>query len=211
MERKKLTLQERFESHIEVKLVPESGMRSPCSLWTGTVNNHGYAMFSDEDGRTRLASHVAMRLAGTPIQRQANHLCNIRCCVAVGHIYDGTQSQNQTQMYMQKRRKAPAHNPRKLSPEDVATIRSDYAAGRASQYELARRFNVIQGHISQVVNFKAHAGVTDRNLGPTANICPTCGLVMAWSLSSVPIVWQGECPRCIERAMPETSSQFAIN
>ena len=49
---------------------------------------------------------------------------------------------------------------RRLSDDDVSEVRRLHSSGM-NQSDIARRYEVSQGHVSNVVNFHAHRGVLD--------------------------------------------------
>lgn len=74
-----------------------------CELWRGAVNGSGYPTYW-QDRRPRQAYYVALERAGIvcPADREPDHLCRRRLCVAVPHLELVTRVVNQ-------QRKAWAH------------------------------------------------------------------------------------------------------
>ncbi len=72
---------DRFEDKILHE--PNSG----CWLWTGALNQDGYAMFWHE-GQARRAHRIAYEIHVGPIPDglQLDHLCRVRCCVNPDHV-----------------------------------------------------------------------------------------------------------------------------
>lgn len=67
-----------------------------CDLWRGAVNSNGYPTVWD-GGRPRQAYYVALERAGVviPPQREPDHLCRRRLCVAPAHFELVTRAENQ--------------------------------------------------------------------------------------------------------------------
>ena len=83
-------LAERFERLVSPE--PNSG----CHLWLGASVARGYG-FMRIDNRTRMATHVALELAGIPrpdAEVFACHKCDVPCCVNPDHLFWGTQFEN---------------------------------------------------------------------------------------------------------------------
>jgi hypothetical protein len=67
-----------------------------CELWCGSVNSAGYPTVWDH-GRPRQAYYVALERAGVtiPPDREPDHLCRRRLCVAPAHFEVVTRTENQ--------------------------------------------------------------------------------------------------------------------
>ena len=66
-----------------------------CHEWTGTRHSNGYGQMRI-DGKAEYAHRLAWRLAGRQIPEglQVLHDCDNRRCVAIDHLYIGTQRKN---------------------------------------------------------------------------------------------------------------------
>ena len=75
--------------------IPETG----CWIWNKYVDNLGYARaFVDgENARVHRLS-LGLSIGGIPEGKQANHHCDVRCCVNPVHIYAGDKLQNARDM-----------------------------------------------------------------------------------------------------------------
>lgn len=71
-----------------------------CELWLGSVNSNGYPTLW-EHGRPRQAYYVALERAGivVPEDREPDHLCRRRLCVAVPHLQLVTRNENQRRKF----------------------------------------------------------------------------------------------------------------
>ncbi len=107
-----------------------------CIEFTGrNVSRAGYGLISvgaKSDGQ-RTTHRVAWELASGPIPPNTNvlHSCDNRLCCNPEHLFLGTFSDNTRDMMLKGR------GSRKLTPEQVATMRALYAAGGVRQKDLA--------------------------------------------------------------------------
>lgn len=138
-------------------LEPNSG----CWLWEGQLTSRGYGKIwigSRTDGSRRCAvAHRAAYEAARAVSldgRLALHSCDNPLCVNPDHIRPGTVQDNSDDMVKRGRSMKGARVKRKLSDEDVRTIRS--ASGL--QREIAAQFGITQGAVSQIkLGKKFHA------------------------------------------------------
>lgn len=156
---------QRFWSYVD-----QSAGADGCWIWTGPKDSHGYGQLY-WNGRYRLATGVAMELAGRPIPRGvcALHRCDTPACVNPSHLFEGTRADNIADMIAKGRdRKATgdAHGSRthpssssrgerhggaKLKDVDVLYIRSSSESGAA----IARRIGVHRSLVNMVRRNKA--------------------------------------------------------
>ena len=141
----------------EAKVSPEP--TSGCHLWTGAVNNQGYGVIGirdpDRKWRPKLAHRIAWQLATgrDPGDAVVAHRCDNRACTNVRHLFLTDAAGNLADMAAKDRSAFGERNAHaKLTSDDVAEIRSAYAAGRQDQCELAERFGVCQQLISRIIS-----------------------------------------------------------
>jgi hypothetical protein len=132
-----------------------------CRVWTGAHDQKGYGQIR-RDGRVYRVHRViyAAKHGAIPDGTLICHECDNPPCVEEDHLFAGTSKDNTLDMTLKARdrgRFKPGLVPttRKLSVADVETIRTEYAAGRATQVELARRYRTRQGHISNIITRRA--------------------------------------------------------
>ncbi|MFF5422111.1 HNH endonuclease signature motif containing protein [Streptomyces sp. NPDC002409] len=84
-----MELPERFWEKVEKS---DRGYRTPCLVWTGSVQTNGYGRFRWQ-GETRSAHRVAYEALRGPIPAELDgdravidHLCRNRACVNVDHM-----------------------------------------------------------------------------------------------------------------------------
>ena len=145
--------QENYWSKVERRNADE------CWLWTGCKNTKGYGQFRS-NGRTRLATHVALELDGlkrppSPANCALHSdACVSRACVNPSHLRWGTQRENMADMGRLGRGKTPRlkgaeHPMAVLSGADIASIRAAPKV-RGSGRALARQYGVTEGTIWRI-------------------------------------------------------------
>lgn len=83
------------------------------------------------------------------------HKCDNPQCVNPDHLFLGSQKDNMDDMNRKGRgAKGDKNGRRKLNSNEVAEIRSLYAAGKLYQYQIAEKFGVKQSVVSEIVNGK---------------------------------------------------------
>lgn len=81
-----LTPDERFDEKHEPR---DAGHATPCWIWTGALNRHGYGSFRPGGIATCVGSHIwSFRRAGRviPEGHELDHLCRNRACVNPAHL-----------------------------------------------------------------------------------------------------------------------------
>ena len=139
-------LQERFWSKIVF------GM-SDCWFWRAATDDAGYGWLQN-----KRAHRVSWELHHGPIPHEMKvlHRCDVRNCVNPEHLFLGTQADNVADMKAKGRgRNVPQYgesNPmHALTTSDVLSIRADFAEGRATIRELAKRYGVAVMTIHRVI------------------------------------------------------------
>jgi hypothetical protein len=125
-----------------------------CILWAGLTDHNGYGIIystTRPPQRIFLAHRIAWELNRSPIPKGVCVLHNCPggdnpLCVNVEHLFLGTQLENIDDMA----RKGRSPN-RRLTDEQIRTVRARYAAGGVSQQRLADEFGVHQTCISSIV------------------------------------------------------------
>ena len=158
----------------------------PCLEWTASKNHSGYGWFSLE-GRAWLAHRVAWILERGPIPDGlcVLHTCDNPSCVAIDHLWLGTQADNNRDMDAKGRRyippkggPMPAGRPlwgeengqAKLTNAVVHRLRIDYAhikrgpGGHPRWGEvrkLVEKYGISQSALRRAVRGKTWAHLTD--------------------------------------------------
>lgn len=124
-----------------------------CIEWTGARDDEGYGKIT-LDGRAERVHRVSWIAHRGELPRgvPVTHRCDNPPCFNPRHLRRGTQLANMRE----KVRKGRARNNRRhgstaLTPVLAAQIRADYAAGRGTHRQLARRHNVTRPTIAQVL------------------------------------------------------------
>jgi hypothetical protein len=149
-------LPERFRKYLPA---PPFGIE--CCEWVGALNGQGYGVIG-RGGRGAgnvLAHRLSWELHKGPIPSGLSvlHRCDNPPCVNVDHLFLGTQADNTADMMMKGRENriskqvGEKHWKAKLTESDVKKIRTLYALGGTTQWELARMFSIRQATISNII------------------------------------------------------------
>lgn len=134
-----------------------------CWLWKASLGTNGYGLIG-VNGRTVTASRFAYELANGPIppDRFVLHTCDNRACVNPAHLFLGDARTNSLDMVSKGRHGAStspdqwARGERqggaKLTSEQVLAIRSEYAAGKVSMSQLAKKYGVCTPHVWALIH-----------------------------------------------------------
>lgn len=123
-----------------------------CWLFTGRVNNSGYASIGYGGKKYMLHRFSYMAYVGD-IEggKIIMHTCDTPRCFNPDHLQLGTHSQNVADAY-RKGRKVATFRKKVLSHEEAEEIRFRYAQGEL-QRELAEAYGVSDTTISRIVNY----------------------------------------------------------
>lgn len=146
------TAPERFDARV-------SKSADGCWLWTGeTKNGYGFLRIAGQHvyaHRFALSRKLGRCLAPG---EQANHVCDVPRCVRPDHLFLGTQIDNIQDMRKKGRASKPPvkrgfeNHKSRLSDDDVASMRTDYASGMFSQRVLAAKYRCSQSTIWRICN-----------------------------------------------------------
>lgn len=129
-----------------------------CWLWTSATNKNGYGVLRLSGVKSNVLVHrfsYQIHFGEAPDDKRVCHRCDIRNCVRPDHLFLGTQTDNLRDMYKKDRHpKGQDRGHAKLTDEAVQQIRALYQEGRIRQKELARRFGVSQGTVSEIISRK---------------------------------------------------------
>jgi len=127
-----------------------------CWVWIGTLRPDGYGVIGlgkRSDGIARV-HRLSYEWANGPIPKGVFvcHKCDNRACVNPEHLFLGSAGDNTRDMISKGRN---AHGERasfaKLTKEQVLGIRTRYAKGNISQYQLAKEYPVGRSMIGLIV------------------------------------------------------------
>ncbi len=135
-----------------------------CWKWNGAHDGWGYPMVSyprSNGGKSTMGCVTRLVLERKTGQKLlpsqiAQHKCDNPGCVRPDHLVVGTHKTNAADRDAKGRAgnlRGEAHGSSKLSDDQVDAIRS--ATGK--QYEIAARFGVSQGHVSEIKSGKQRA------------------------------------------------------
>ncbi len=128
--------QERFHSYYG------RGAPNDCWLWQRCLSTHGYGRFR-LNGKTHTASRVAYGIAfgEIPDGLCVCHSCDSPACVNPAHLFLGTHRDNMDD------RNSKGRSKKKLTHNDVSTIRAILRQGGITRVAIARMFGVTKGAI----------------------------------------------------------------
>ncbi len=132
------------------RVVPEPN--SGCWLWDGLTTHNGYGRIG-VNGRDQRAHRVSYELHCGPIPEGAVgcHRCDIPACVNPAHLFLGTVKDNVFDRSQKGRGKfGEQHGRAKLDDAQVRDIWRLLTAGRVLHAEIARRYGVSRGRISDI-------------------------------------------------------------
>lgn len=139
-------------------------MSGDCWVWTGMRHPQGYGVIS-VNGRQVRAHRVAYELEVEPIPSGAmvNHHCDNPPCVRPDHLYIGDAKTNARDMWARGRAcmhppqvgSGFAHPRSKLTPEQLAEIRSAVAAGE-SRTSVAGRIGVHRTTVAKAFDGRSY-------------------------------------------------------
>lgn len=72
-------------------------LATPCRVWTGALDSHGYGWFSPTHGKPRKAHRVAWEVFKGPLPADGtvpDHLCRVRRCINSEHLEWVTHQEN---------------------------------------------------------------------------------------------------------------------
>ena len=138
----------------------ECGYKTPCWVWTETLDDNGYGMF-----RSSVRAHRAVWAAQHgPIPKGLLicHHCDNPPCVRPDHLFLGTIRDNNLDRHAKGRSKnldrGESHPMAKLSAQQVVEMRALYnrRSHDWNQLALARRYDISRGQVSKIVTGKAY-------------------------------------------------------
>lgn len=127
-----------------------------CWPWLPPGDKFGHGQFFVSPERGTVPAHVfALELAtgdSCPPGKEGCHHCDNPPCCNPAHVYYGTRQQNVDDMHRRGRACVGSAAPgARLTEADVVEIRERFARGELLK-TLAERFDIGDGHVSQIVN-----------------------------------------------------------
>ena len=122
-----------------------------CWLWTGSVDNEGYATLKDDQRRILKVSRILLGLPHGGGPTVACHKCDTPLCVNPQHLFRGAPGDNSRDRD-QKRRHAfrERHGMAKLTESTSRHVKVVLGTGVLSQEKIAALFGVSPATISRV-------------------------------------------------------------
>lgn len=127
-----------------------------CWLWTGSKTKDGYGKvsFTESDSKYTFRAHRFAYLISieNPANKLVCHTCDNPLCVNVGHLFLGSNTDNQQDMIRKERHnRAKGEKLSGLTNEKVLEIRTLHSQGQ-SQRKLAKQFGLTYSGIWHIVN-----------------------------------------------------------
>ena len=148
----------RFYKKVSFGFGPDS-----CWVWLGGVNTRTGRGTFWIDGDTRCASRTAYRIYFGEFDDSlfVCHRCDNPNCVNPAHLFLGTNSDNQKDLYAKGLRCVKGENGpgSKLNNAEAKGIRELYSFANISQRQLAKMYGVTQTSIHNIVNYKTFVEV----------------------------------------------------
>lgn len=166
-------LEERFWAAVVKTEIPVLEGRGPCWLYGGKPRKR-YASMSRGVGLGNTTAHrFSFELHNGPLLRgkYVCHRCDIKNCVAPLHLYEGDHEDNnednrkrglfnapKVRIARVKTKPGEGSHGRKLGAEYVERMKAEYAAGKFTQAELAKRYEVSQATVSATIRGAKNMG-----------------------------------------------------
>lgn len=140
-----LSKPERFRRHFQ------QGTADECWLWQSGKDKNGYGLFTFRgDGTVRATRYMWEITHGeAPGRMQVCHRCDNPSCVNPAHLFLGTNLDNHLDM-MSKGRWAGSPTT-KLTPADVAAMRSEFSGRYGDVSRLARKFGISYAQAGKII------------------------------------------------------------
>jgi hypothetical protein len=124
-----------------------------CWLWTACKDKDGYGFFR-LNGKNMKAHRLAFEWErGRAPSKHACHTCDTPSCVNPDHLWDGTNSENQIDAVLKRRR---SHV--RLHPEDVRRIREVMLFG-ANYLDIAQIYGISRRYVHHITSRRKWAHV----------------------------------------------------
>lgn len=126
-----------------------------CVIWPFKLNHDGYGRFTYK-GRMEFAHRVAFLVVHGRWPNKARHTCDVRSCINVRHLIEGTQRDNIRDMIERGRSAKGTMMPQaKLTDDIVRQMRREYIPYVVSTPMLARKYGIDVKNCYNIVTGRA--------------------------------------------------------
>lgn len=151
----------RFWSKVDKKGPMISCRLGQCWIWTGAPDKDGYGRMRRSKTTIGRGAHIRAHRVSWVIAHgrlpvlQVLHRCDNPACVRPSHLFLGTAADNDADRDAKGRQaQGESHGRAKVDWDAVCEIRRAYAAGEATQTELASKFGLNQPSISRIILYQ---------------------------------------------------------
>ncbi len=138
---------EQLIQSLKIRLSSHSTIQDDCIIWNGCINERGYGIINAGREIGTLLAHRASWLVhhGSSPTKLVLHICDVRNCINIRHLKEGTCQDNTDDMMAKKRYRMPTHHKGSkngmavLNEELVLKIKSSLMEGK-SVAEVSRTF-----------------------------------------------------------------------
>lgn len=148
-----------------MRLISHSRWDGECLVWTRSCSHDGYGRMKINGSKKNTYTHrLAWSLFKGPIPNGLHvlHHCDNPPCWWWGHLYLGTDADNNRDMMKRGRNKQPRgsrNSGAKITKKAVLAIRRRYSIGGETQMGLAVEFGISQPQVSSIIRRTAWAHV----------------------------------------------------
>lgn len=154
------------EAIARLRRTARADTKTGCLIWQGAKTDSGYGRvrYKGKDWRTHRLAYAAWR-GPIPEEHYVCHRCDNRLCMAIAHLFLGTQQDNIDDMWRKGRGRCGS----KLCEADVVDIKTRLARGERVT-DLAAKYGVRYGTVLAIRSGRNWAHVDPTGTGPEGSL-----------------------------------------